>query len=327
MRSFKKTADSISIGTNPGRYYLSPELIAQLPGYNTPLFFPNDALPTLPGKTTAFGRDNGVHTLRLETTPGSLEPDIGDVRAMLTLTDYLSRDSNRQISIVAKQAPYVHGQAHRTLAPWDSNLTSWKDGSRLIVDWLNLEPSTLDDMVSEHRTEALDGVWNTILHLRVWSVLCILIGMWLLCGPLVKTWLSRREWITDVHKYRDVMMLVVILLALSLSYALVIISLPWLHYWHLCGGLLLGGSFLSCIVAICTLSFLDTRANLVEVLVEHKIFKPSPVTVDTAKDSQLPLANQGANDDYGAVGDASSAGMADVEEGQVEEAEESEVDF
>jgi len=324
MRSFKKAAERVSIGMNPGRYYLSEELIAQLPGQRTPLRFPNDALPTLPGKTTTVGRnnsdDNEAHEVRLETNPGSLEPDIGDVRSQLTMMDFFTGDPNRQVSIVAKQAPYINGEAHRTLVPWNSNLTSWKDDSPLIVDWLDAGISTFDEMVSEHRSHALDGVLITIVNLRIWGVTCILLGLCLLCGPLAKTWLSKREWTTGRQGIRDVLMLVTIALALSLTYALMVASLPWLHYWKFCGGLLMGGGLLTFTVAIGVLWLLDSRENLVEVLNEHKItfhrMLPPPAT-DPTESNRLTeeQGREGLHEHYGATSDASSAGMADVEEG------------
>jgi len=277
LRSFKKTADtaSISIGDNPGRYYLSEDLIAQLPATNKPLFFPKDGLPTVQGKsTTALGHDDSVHELRLETKPGNSEPDIGDVRAHLSMTDFYTpgtRDAERQISIVAKQAPYVYGEAHRTLVPWDSNLTSWKNGSPLSVDWLDQGAASFDEMISQRRNKSLTGVLSTIVCLHICSVTCILLGVCLVCGPLAKSWLSTRESVTPSQGTRDVLLLMVIAVALSLSYALIIVSLPWFHYREFCGGLLLASGLMSFIIAICVFSLLDSRANLLGVLREHNI--------------------------------------------------------
>lgn len=321
MRSFKKSAEagSISIGTNPGRFYLGTDLIAQLEGQGTPMFFHDDALPKVEGKTTKFFRNGSVHELRLQTTPGSPEPDIGDIRASLTMTNFVSRDSNRQVSIVAKQAPYVYGQPHRTLVPWDANATSWKDSSPLIVDWLDGGISSFDEMVSDHRNEALQGVGTKIVQVRVFGVTCIIFGVCLLCGPLAKTWLSRQEWLTRGQAIRDIMKLIAIAVSLSFAYALIVASIPWFDYWELCAGLLLGAGLLSLIISMCVLKYLDTRANLVEVLREHKIMSqslPPPVTSHTSllTEDSLPRP-EAVPEDYGATGDASSAGMADVEEG------------
>jgi len=284
MKSFKKEADteSISIGDNSARYYLSKEFIAQIPKQNTPLFFPKESLPTENGKITTLGGDANELVVRLQTNPESPEPDLGDVRARLTMTDFYggSYDRNdRSVSVVAEQGIHLYGERHRTLNPWDSDLTSWKDRSDLKVNWLEDGSTSFDDMVSDFRDEAWGGIKTTVISLRLWGFTCIVLAVILSCIPLLMTWSSTRTWANWKHGTRDVLMLILMTLSLSLALALPILALPWLHYFPLCGGGLLLGGVLFFVAAPCMLwTVCDSSTNFEFVLNEHGIGLPTFVT-------------------------------------------------
>lgn len=300
MESFKKTADgnSISIGEDPGRYYLSEELIAQIPAEKTPLFFTKEGLPTLPGKKTTLASNGNRHQLMLQTAPESAEPDIGDVRAEVSKTDFYNGDRNRMVSIVAEQGPYIHGERHRTLSVWDSELPSWKTGSRLKVDWLEEGSATFDEMIADQRQEALEGIITSIAPCRIFGFACIGAMVLLLCQPGARTWFSTRDWLHWSQATRDMLLLTSIVFNLSLALALSIAALPWLHYWPLCGGLVLVGGIATFGLAVLLLWTLDSWTNFQHAFLGRHRDLAIPSCQDESADIKYePSRGLGDNDE------------------------------
>lgn len=295
LKSFKKFAESVSIGTNPGRYYLSPELVAQFPARTIPLLFPKDDLPIVSGKTTSLvGTRN--QELRVEKDPASSEPSIGDVRSKVSLIDFYNQTSERTVSVVAKQGSYIYGSRHRTLVPWDSGIDSWENGSEIRVSWLHEGASSFHTMISNERTAALKGVSATITHLRLWGFVCVFLGLFLLFGPLAKVWANKRIQIGRCSSFRDIVLVFSILTALALVIACVLAALPWLHYWPLCGGILLGVSFFLFVLAGVLLRFLDSWANLQVALLEWKGVSSNAPGVDTSLQISSPREDNSMED-------------------------------
>jgi len=247
MRSFKKHADaqSVSIGTNPARFYLNEELIAQIPSETKPLLLAKEGLPTLPGKTTTLTGNRNNNEVRLQSDPLAFEPHVGDLRSRVMMTDFYNEDPQRVLSVVAKQAAYITGDAHRTLVPWDSKLTALEDDSRLTVNWLEEGPTSFNDMIADNEQDSTVKVRAIIVKFRIWSFVCITLGVSLLCLPTARTWLHARTWVHWLPGTRDICVLSAIVLALSSGLALTLAALPWFYFLPSCGWLLLVGGALS----------------------------------------------------------------------------------
>jgi len=86
-------------------------------------------------------------------------------------------------------------------------------------------------------------------------------------------------------------------MALALVIACVLAALPWLHYWPLCGGILLGVSFFLFVLAGVLLRFLDSWANLQVALLEWKGVSSNAPGVDTSLQNSSPREDN-SMDDY-----------------------------
>jgi hypothetical protein len=284
MKSFRKVADpeTVSIGDNPSRFYLSEDLIQQLPAQTTPFLFTKDGLPSEEGYVTSISGDTSHPELRLQKNPNSAEPSIGDLRASLMMTDFVSRDENRFVSVVAEQYFHIHGERHRTLVPWNSNLKSFKYNSPLKVNWLDVGVTSFNDMVSEFQDDAWDGIKVVVIHLRVWGFVSMAFAVLLLSAPMARTWLTMRTWEHTWHitGIRDISFLVLFMLTISSGFAAMIVALPWFHYMPLRGGaFLLGGFVLLLVVLPLMLRCSSTSGDTFYlVLLEHGIVLPGSLS-------------------------------------------------
>lgn len=290
LASFRRFAEdgSVSIGDYPARFYLSLSLIEQLPVQSTPLFFKSEALPTIQGYVTTAS-DNTLHKeIRLEQSPGSPEPTIGDLRTRLELQDFYNRDRDKFVSVVAKQVPWTTTENHRKLIPWKSRTRSWTNTSEVEVQWLDEGPHSLGDMVEKRRSAEYEDANKFIVSFRIIGILCMLFGFLLFEAPLAEIWLGMRHWISWRSGALDIGMLLCLFSTSTAAFVLFIVSFPWLHFEPLRALILMISALLSLGMFAGLLYMLDTKDNLRHVLDVSRSQDQHLATEDRSPEVSMP---------------------------------------